>query len=221
MEVAEGQMVADGYLKEGKLTMFYGIPFDEDNPYNYREAKRVLGLAMDELRARREFAAELGIDLQRPGRPAITGRDASHVWDYLWFQKTADQKLITKVPHLGFSIHPDHTSPFVTLPNGMAHRYRRNLSGSVGTDSPDLSQKCMRGLSGACTGQMVRCPTWRSCSDAICTIVLLQSSTHDLSSTLEQCSAVERAEPGVSQSCDPNGSMQRSQPLRRRVPTCR
>lgn len=39
MEIAESKWSADGYLKEGTLTVFSGIPFNEDNPYNYNEAK--------------------------------------------------------------------------------------------------------------------------------------------------------------------------------------
>ena len=44
-------MVDDGYLLEGTLTTFTGIPFDADYPYDYFEAKRLLRLLMLELRA--------------------------------------------------------------------------------------------------------------------------------------------------------------------------
>jgi hypothetical protein len=52
MEVAEARMTADGYLGDKPLTEFDGIPFGPDHPYTYREAKRVLKLAMDELQNR-------------------------------------------------------------------------------------------------------------------------------------------------------------------------
>jgi hypothetical protein len=35
LEIAEGKMVADNYLKKGALTVFAGIPFHSKNPYNY------------------------------------------------------------------------------------------------------------------------------------------------------------------------------------------
>jgi len=50
MEILEVKLTNDGYLKEGILTVFSGIPFTEDSPYNYPEAKRLIKLAMEDLR---------------------------------------------------------------------------------------------------------------------------------------------------------------------------
>lgn len=41
-EVAERKMTESGYLKEGSLTVFTGIHFNQDSQYNYLEAKRLL-----------------------------------------------------------------------------------------------------------------------------------------------------------------------------------
>ena len=94
MEVLESKMVADDYLKEGTLTRFSGIPFDsEENPHNYREAKRLLGLAMGELPERSELAEELGVDLEAEGRPKISGKGGRSVWDILRLQEAPDETL--------------------------------------------------------------------------------------------------------------------------------
>jgi hypothetical protein len=70
------------YLTEGTLTMFDGFRFSPKNPYTYGEGKRLLKLAMAELRKDRSLKA-LGTDPQAPGRAAITGRSGDSVWDYL------------------------------------------------------------------------------------------------------------------------------------------
>ena len=127
MEVLEAKMVADGYLKEGKLTVFSGVPFGRDHPYNYREAKRILRLAMGELRTREKLAKELGVDLEAPGRPAITGEESSLVWDFLRFRGEAAKDPFTKHPHLALSIRSEDVFAFLTLPNGMKTSYRRSL----------------------------------------------------------------------------------------------
>jgi hypothetical protein len=127
MEVLEAKMVADGYLKEGKLTVFSGVLFGQDQPYNYREAKRILRLAMDELRTRKDLAKELGVDLEAPGRPAITGEESSLVWDFLRFRGEAAKDPFTKHPHLALSIRSEDVFAFLTLPNGMKTSYRRSL----------------------------------------------------------------------------------------------
>lgn len=62
LEVAESRWSADGYLKEGALTVFSGIPFSAENPYNYPEAKRLLNLSMTELRDRKDLVGTLGMN---------------------------------------------------------------------------------------------------------------------------------------------------------------
>jgi hypothetical protein len=74
MEILEQKMVRDNYLREGTLTVFSGIPFGTEEPYNYFEAKRLLRLAMDELRKRGDLKKQLRMDSESKGRSAITGR---------------------------------------------------------------------------------------------------------------------------------------------------
>ncbi len=50
LRAAELRLAQEEYLTEGTLTMFDGFPFSQDNPYTYGEAKRLLKLALTELR---------------------------------------------------------------------------------------------------------------------------------------------------------------------------
>lgn len=133
MEVAEGRMLADGYLTEGTLTSFGGIHFDEQNPYSYLESRRLLKLLMDELRARPSLLA-LGIDPSAPGRPAITGRRGDYVWDFLSLAKAQGQETFTRYPHFTLSIQRDSVIVQVTIPNGLDRQLRNRLV-DLGYDS--------------------------------------------------------------------------------------
>ncbi len=126
MEAAENRMTADGYLKEGTLTVFSGVPFNENNPYNYQEAKRVLRLAMEQLRGRRDLQKKLGMDPGGQGRPAITGKDRTSVWDFLPLRH-AKGSSFTSFPHLTLSIHQDRIVVIVIVPSSMKSEFRRNL----------------------------------------------------------------------------------------------
>jgi hypothetical protein len=55
IEVAERKCPAEGYLKEGTLTKFSGVHFDEKNPYSYPEGKRLIRLMLGELRDRSDL----------------------------------------------------------------------------------------------------------------------------------------------------------------------
>ena len=79
---AEARLARENYLTEGTLTMFDGFQFSDDNPYTYGEAKRLLKLAITELRKNKSLKA-LGVDLDAKGRGAITGRGQRSVWDVL------------------------------------------------------------------------------------------------------------------------------------------
>ncbi len=127
MEVAEARWSGGVYLKEGTLTEFAGFPFGPGNEYNYPEAKRVLRLAMQELRGRRELERKLDADLAAEGRSAITGKAASAVWDFIPLRGARANDAFTKRPHLTLSIESDSVTAFITLPNGMATSLRRNL----------------------------------------------------------------------------------------------
>lgn len=127
MEVAEIKLSSEGYLREGTLTVFSGFPFSSDNPYNYPEAKRVLRLAIDELRKRRDLVREIGVDLELIGRGAITGKQGTSVWDFLRLKESKEEQSFTKFPHLTLSVRRDDVFALVTVPNNIKPEFRRNL----------------------------------------------------------------------------------------------
>jgi hypothetical protein len=127
MEAAEAKMAASGYLKEGSLTVFSGIPFKDRHLYTYLEAKRVLSLALNELRKREDLKKNLGIDSVRKGRSAITGKEESSVWDFLWLRQAASEKDFTTLPHLTLSLNRDQASAMITLGAGLKPSIRRRL----------------------------------------------------------------------------------------------
>lgn len=128
MEVLERKLVAEEeYLKEGTLTVFAGIPFGKDYPYNYREARRLLRLAMDQLQKRRDLKSSLGMDPEGAGRPAITGREGTAVWDFLPLVKAKSAKNFTEFPHLTLSIQQEGLLTIVTVPHRIRREFRRNL----------------------------------------------------------------------------------------------
>lgn len=128
IELAEERGVASHYLKEGTLTMFSGVPFDADNPYNYLGAKRLLGLlraeVCDDPRLRK-----LGADIKRAGRSAITGREHRAVWDFIPLVHAKDADVFTQFPHLTLGIKDGSVGAHVTFPNGMKSRMRTGLLG--------------------------------------------------------------------------------------------
>jgi hypothetical protein len=77
LRTAEARLVHQEYLTEGTPTMFDGFPFSSENPYTYGEARRLLKLAMRELRRDRSLRA-FGMD------PKARGRGTSHVWWDSW-----------------------------------------------------------------------------------------------------------------------------------------
>ena len=78
-------------------TTVTGIPFGQDHPYTYLEAKRLLRLLMAELRSESSLDA-VGINRSSEGRPAIT-EGAGSVWDFLPLTVAAPGVAFTKFPH--------------------------------------------------------------------------------------------------------------------------
>ena len=124
---AEKRFVGEGYPVEGTLTTFAGIPFGADEPYNYPEAKRLLKLAMDELRKNQKLVRQMGIAPHASGRGAITGREGSAVWDFLQLQGLKKGEPFTKLPHLTLTIEVDRLLAMVTVPHSIRNELRRNL----------------------------------------------------------------------------------------------
>lgn len=146
--VAEHRLVEEEYLREGTLTTFAGIPFDAENPYNYMEAKRVLRLAMDQLRSRARLRRTLGVDPRGKGRGAITGRESTSVWDYIPLRGLKSGEPFTRQPHLTLVIKSDRLAAMVTVPDGVRTVMRRNLT--------DLGADGFRELLGSVKSRLVR-----------------------------------------------------------------
>jgi len=128
LEVAEMRMATSGYLTEGSLTEFSGVPFGPKHSYNYPEAKRALVLLMQELRRRRDLKQELGADLAAEGRPAITGQVGSRVWDFLRLDRNPSEGS-TKAPHLTAALRQEEVWVMLCLPNAMSGVYRSRIKG--------------------------------------------------------------------------------------------
>jgi hypothetical protein len=126
MEVLERKLAEEEYLREGVLTVFAGIPFGRSYPYNYQEAKRLLRLALESLRERRDLRRAFGVNRHAEGRAAITGRGGTSVWDFLPLAK-ARGHVHTEFPHLTLGIHQDRIEAVVTVPNGIRREFRRKL----------------------------------------------------------------------------------------------
>lgn len=127
LEIAEAKMVDTKQFVEGTLTMFSGFPFGHDHPFAYLEGKRVLGLAMSELRSRRELVDRLGMNPKSAGRSAITGRQRDRVWDFLSLSAASEEDKFTKFSHLTLGIGSQAVDAMVTVPNAVNNTMRRNL----------------------------------------------------------------------------------------------
>lgn len=125
LEIAEAKLSQDEYLKEGTLTRFAGIPFNETRTYTYLEAKRLLGLLIGELKTRPAIVKHLGIDSTLPSRGAIK-KDLSRVWNYIRFKESRVCDNHTRYPHLTIGIDPSEARALITLPHKVEqHIWRR------------------------------------------------------------------------------------------------
>jgi hypothetical protein len=112
--------------------MFDGFLFSAENPYTYREGKRLLKLVMQELR-REPSVKALGIDAKAPGRSAITGSRQSGVWDFIPLRDRPRNGLFTTFPHLTLSLDADRVEAAITIPNGVMPAVRRRVA-DLGAD---------------------------------------------------------------------------------------
>jgi hypothetical protein len=133
LEIVEAKLIEAGQLGEGTLTMFSGFPFGRDHPYTYLEGKRLLGLALGELRARRDLRQRLGMNPKDPGRPAITGSRDEGVWNFLSLSSASDAAKHTHYPHLTLSIGAWGVGAMVTVPNAVNSRMRQHIK-ALGQD---------------------------------------------------------------------------------------
>ena len=126
MQVFESRMIAKEDLKQGTLTMFDGLRFDEENPYTHREGKRLVRLLRDELRWRKDLE-ELGVDPNGEGRSRITGRGLDPVWDFLRLKRARCAAQHTAFPHLTLKLDAETAVAAVTVPNGVKGGFRTKL----------------------------------------------------------------------------------------------
>ena len=162
MQVAETKGAEEDYLQEGRLTVFSGIPFGCDEPYSYGQAKRLLKLLREELCLDKRLSKQLGADLIAPGRPAITGRERSNVWDFIPITHAHRAKNHTQYLHLTLAIREDCVAAYVTVPNGIKPRFRSKLLGSNPGEFESLIQtvttnmvKSLKGVEGFVTEVIV------------------------------------------------------------------
>jgi len=126
MGIVESKMTQEGTDLDGSLTKFSGFKFGPSHPYTYLEAKRVLRLAMQELRASSRLQTELAIDPEQTGRPAITGGDT--VWDYLGLRIARGAKKFNLYPHLTLVLGRDEISAQLVLPHALRSPLKKRLT---------------------------------------------------------------------------------------------
>ena len=127
LEITEAKLIGTKQFKEGSLTKFSGIPFGHEYPYAYLEAKRVLGLALEQLRSRRDLKTKLGMNPAVLGRGAITGTQSDAVWNFLSLSNARDADNFTKYPHLTLNITSSAAEVLVTVPHRVSGGIKRNL----------------------------------------------------------------------------------------------
>lgn len=124
MEIFEEKSIDNAYEVRGTITMFNGLRFDDDHPFHYREAKRLIRLLGDELQSRSDLHEELGIDPEGARRPAITNDGG--VWDFLPLLVARGYDFI-RFPHLTLALQPKQAVAAATVPNGVSGGFRTRL----------------------------------------------------------------------------------------------
>ena len=127
LETIETSRDQRGHQFEGTLTMFDGIPFNDENPYRYEQAKRLLRLAIAELRSRKDLKGRLDIGADHQGRGSITGKNSNHVWDFISLRVANADVPHTKYPHLTFGIGDTHVDVMITVPNAVNSIMKANI----------------------------------------------------------------------------------------------
>jgi hypothetical protein len=146
LEAAEVRMSQDRYLGDVTLTEFSGVPFGKKEPYNYFDAKRVLKVAMEALRQRKDLLEQLGIDPAAPGKAAIKGRSAGTVWDLIRLRTGEQRGLFTDHPHLTLAIGEERALALLILPNGMKRHYWKRLVAKGKQGFRELVLRCAVGM---------------------------------------------------------------------------
>jgi hypothetical protein len=137
-------MVATDYSIRGTLTMFDGLRFDSNNPYNYREAKRLLRLLGDELQRRKDLH-KIGADPKGGRRSAITGSGVDRVWDFIPLRAAQGATNFTAHPHLTLGLGPEGANATITVPNGVKGGFRTRLKDMGREEFHELMAKLEQG----------------------------------------------------------------------------
>ncbi len=124
MEVFEEQSIDSGYQVRGTITMFNGLRFDDEQPFHYREAKRLIRLLGDDLQSREELESRLGVDPLAGRRPAITNEGS--VWDFIPLKAARGADFI-RYPHLTLSLRPESAVAAITIPHRVSGGFRTRL----------------------------------------------------------------------------------------------
>lgn len=129
LELMEAQMVEREQMVSGTLTAFAGFDFGPDRPLTALEGKRVLKLAMEELRRRKDLRSALGVDPRLPGRGLIKGQNRDFVWDVLQFDVGVDRagNELKQHPHLTLGFGRTHVDVMLTVPNDLRPVFRQRL----------------------------------------------------------------------------------------------
>lgn len=137
-DALEARLMSSGRPFEGAITMFTGIPFSEDVPYTYAQAKRLLGLLRIALLSDGALVQALALDAHHAGRGAITGTKARKVWDFIAFAQARGSNSFTSFPHLTLGVLDDRLEAMFTLPNGVPTTRRRAV---LGADAAAFAQR--------------------------------------------------------------------------------
>jgi PD-(D/E)XK nuclease superfamily len=160
-EALEAQMVRNEQLLEGMLTEFTGFHFTNPEEYSYLEAKRVLRLALAELRKNRELRRATEMDPLLEGRKILTGRDDDAVWDFLQVAAARRAKNHTSNLHLTLGINRRFLDAMVTIPDGLERRSRRRLIELGISGFHALLSEVLLNLSGVLKSERFAVPTLR------------------------------------------------------------
>jgi hypothetical protein len=152
LEVVEMRLDAAGIERDWSLTTFAGIPFGRDEPYEYRQAKRLLPVAMAALRQREDLQEQLGIAVDDAGRGKITGREADGVWDTLRFSCMPAGEKVQGYPHLTLAIGQQDVLAILVLPNGLRPEFRNRLRALGEEGFADLLREITHRMSGVLSG---------------------------------------------------------------------
>jgi hypothetical protein len=122
--VLENNMVENEYLKEGSITEFTGISFNNENLYSYGEGKRQLKLLLNKVKKNNILEKELNADLNSKGRGGIK---KGNVWDFITFKSSDKIHSFTGAPHLTLGITPEYVGCDLTIPYKIQGKAKKNF----------------------------------------------------------------------------------------------